>query len=655
MKKTLIVESKAKARTIEYILGKDFQVLASNGHVRDLPEDSLGIKIDDGFKPQYTVLKKSKGTLEFLKKMTKITQEIYLATDPDREGEAIAWHLKALLRRKKDLPKFLRITFHEITDEAVKEALKKPYSINQNLVDAQQARRVLDRLVGYKLSPFLWEKVKEGLSAGRVQTVALRLVVEREKEREQFKPTEFWKIAVLLKKKDIEASFKAELFKKDGKVLDKLAIKTKKEAKAIEKALPKLNYKVKKISFQKEAKYPFPPFITSSLQQEASWRLWFSPRQTMRFAQSLYEKGLITYHRTDSYHFSNLALNSIRKYIEEKIGKEFLPETPNFFKTKSRVAQEAHEAIRPTYITREPETLKGLQVQEKKLYELIWRRTLACQMKPAELRFQKVEIEATPFIFLATALKTVFAGWQKVYLEKISQKDLPPLKVGEKLLYFESQIKQDFTEPPPRFSEAGLIKTLEELGIGRPSTYAPTVSTLFERGYVSKIEGKLVPEEIGKVVAKLLVQNFPEIFDYQFTAKVEDDLDKIANQEIAWQAVVKDFYQPFEKKLAIKNKVVKKVEVPEEKVKAHCPKCDKQLSVRHSRFGKFLACSGFPQCRFTAPFGKEATKTGEGKRLDKKCPRCGKTLVVRRSRFGYFVGCEGYPACEYREKFNRKA
>jgi len=578
-KNLVIVESPAKAGTIEKILGKDFKVRASYGHVRDLPKSKLGVDIEHDFEPQYVIPAKAKKIISELKEELKKSDNLYLATDLDREGEAISWHLaKALnVEKSKDLQVY-RIVFNQITDKAIKDAIDNPRDLDDNLVNAQQARRVLDRLVGYKLSPFLWRKVKKGLSAGRVQSVAVRLVVEREREIEKFNPEEYWELVASLQKIKSEGVFEAKLIKKDGK---EIKVVSKNEADKILNNLERAEYIVGEVRKKEKNRYPSPPFTTSTLQQEAARKLGFSAKKTMMVAQKLYEgmnlgpnghKGLITYMRTDSLNLAPEAIDGIRKQINEKFGKEFLPEKPNFYKNRTKGAQEAHEAIRPSHPELDPEDIaKYLDKDQLKLYSLIWKRAVASQMVPALLDTTSVDIVAKEYLFRATGSVIKFPGFIKVYIEDIDEGDkiddedkegwLPELDEGEKLDLKNLDPQQKFTQPPPRFTEASLVKELEKHEIGRPSTYAPTLSTIQDRGYVVLEEKKFKPLEIGFIVNDVLVEHFPQIVDIGFTAEIEDEFDKIAEGEMEWHKMIKDFYDPFEKNLVEKEKEVKKEDI----------------------------------------------------------------------------------------------
>ncbi|MBU2109929.1 type I DNA topoisomerase [Patescibacteria group bacterium] len=653
MTKLIIVESPTKARTISRFLSGDFKVESSYGHIRDLPKSKLGIDVEKDFEPKYVIPTKSRKKVNELKKEAEKAKEIILATDEDREGEAISWHLTNAL----DLKNPKRIIFHEITEKAIKEALKNPREIDLNLVDAQQARRILDRLVGYELSPFLWKKFFKGLSAGRVQSVAVRLIVDREREIENFIPQEFWSIVALLSTCHVDVprqrgtleSFEAKLIKKDNKLLNKFAVKNKGEADEILKDLNGAEYKVEKIEKKETKRNPNPPFTTSTLQQEAVNKLHFSAKQTMMFAQQLYENGLITYMRTDSVNLSEDSLKSGKKVIDKNFGKEFSLSEPRRFKTKSKGAQEAHEAIRPANPEKTPDKLKkDLDSKQYKLYDLIWRRFIACQMKEAVFDSTTVDIEAKNYGFRATGQVLKFEGWLKVYPSAFSENDLPELKEKEELKLIKLAPNQHFTEPPPRYTEASLVKTLEEYGIGRPSTYAPTISTIQTRNYVAKNEHrKFCPTETGIMVNDLLVKHFPKIVDVGFTAKMEEDLDEIAEGKKKWVPVIKEFYEPFHKNLEEKYEQVEKQNHDEETEEV-CEKCGKPMVIKHGRFGKFMACSGFPECRNTKNIKQEPETIGM------KCPKCppeadkqGEVIIKKTKKGRIFYGCSKYPACDF--------
>ncbi len=634
--KLVIVESPTKSKTIQRFLGQEYLMKSSFGHVRDLPKNELGVDVENDFLPKYVIISKSKKTINSLKREAKKAETIILATDEDREGEAIAWHLTKALNLKD----YQRIVFHEITEKAITEALKNPRKIDINLVNAQQTRRILDRLVGYKLSPFLWKKVVRGLSAGRVQSVTVRLVVEREKEIENFVPQEYWLIEALFKKEEKE--FTASLFKKDDKTIHKLEIETKKEADKILKDLKDVKYKVKNIEKKEVKKNPLPPFTTSALQQEAWQKFRFPARFTMRIAQTLYEQGYITYHRTDSLNLSDSSLFTAKKFIEENYGKNYWAGFLRKYKAKGR-AQEAHEAIRPTHPDKTPDVLESkLDNNQFKLYNLIWRRFIACQMAQARFDSTTMDISAKNYIFRATGQILRFDGLLRVYPMKFTETELPLLKLNEILELLKLIPSQHFTQPPPRYTEASLIKTLEKNGIGRPSTYAPTLSTIQERNYVEKNEKKyFLPTEIGTLVNDLLVEHFPKIVDITFTAKMEEDLDKIAQGKEKWERICRDFYTPFEKNLQKKYEEVAKKSVIEETTEKKCPKCKKPMIIRLGRFGKFYACSNFPKCKYTESL--------EIKTLGIKCPKCKKGEITekRTKTKKIFYGCNRFPKCDF--------
>src|SRR3989344_6056781 len=650
--KLVIVESPTKARTISKFLGKGFKVESSFGHVRDLPKSKLGVDVENNFEPQYIIPVKARKNLNLLKKEAQKAEQIILATDEDREGEAIAWHLAQALglseiKGEKSKIKVERIVFHEITEKAIENALMHPREIDIDLVNAQQARRILDRLVGYKLSPFLWQKVARGLSAGRVQSVAVRLIADREEEIEKFVKQEYWSITASL-----GGGFDAKLIKIGEKTLEKFDIKNEEDAQKIAEEISKNQCVVKSVETKKEKKNPPPPFITSTLQQTASQRIGFSAKQTMMFAQRLYEEGLITYMRTDSLNLSEDALAQAKNFIKENFGEKYSIPEPRKFKTKSKGAQEAHEAIRPTDTSQTPESLKNkLEEKEWRLYNLVWRRFLASQLPEAEVEATKADIASGNYLLRANGARLAFDGFLKVYPLQISENILPELRENEELKTEKVLPEQHFTEPPARYSEATLIKILEKHGIGRPSTYAPTISTIQERGYVEKLEDKkLHPTETGKIVNKILVENFPEIVDIEFTAKIEEEFDEIAEGKKEWIPVIKEFHDPFEKHLKEKYETVKSQKT-EEKTGEQCPECGKDLLIKRGRFGKFIACSGFPDCKFT----KKIPETP----LNIKCPKCLASpdpaardnpgdVIRRRSKKGrWFFGCSQYPNCDF--------
>jgi len=661
----IIVESPTKAKTISKFLGPKYKVRSSYGHMRDLPEKKMGIDIEKNFEPQYVINPKSEEKAEALKKEAKKAERVILATDEDREGEAIAWHLSEILNLDPNAKG--RIVFHEITKKAIEKALDSPREINFDLVDAQQARRVLDRLVGFELSPFLWDKIRRGLSAGRVQSIALRLIAEREREIEKFKKEEFWTVsAALHPKTDPSSNFEAALTEQNGKKIEevitlklfagdyktrKSIISDEKTAKAIKSELEKAVFTVKEIVKKEMKRTPPPPFTTSTLQQAAINSLGFSAKLTMMLAQKLYEQGFITYMRTDSTNLSLESMLASRKTIEKVFGKDYALESPRFYKTKSKGAQEAHEAIRPTYPDKTPDEINGsLDEKQHRLYRLIWRRMIACQMQPAILNSVKVTIDAkgdtNKYLLQANGSTIKFDGYLKVYGAKmpVSENILPPLKEKEILNLEGVNTVQKSTTPPPRYSEAALVKVMEENGIGRPSTYAPTISTIIDRKYVDKNEEKkLFPLEIGLLVNDLLVEHFPKIVDSQFTAGMEKDLDEIAEGHKKWVPVIKEFYEPFHKNLKNKSKEVNKEDLLQ-KIGRKCPECGGDLIMKFGRFGKFIACIKYPECRFTEKTAEE--KKEEAENSGETCEKCGSPMVVKRGRFGAFLGCSKYPECK---------
>jgi DNA topoisomerase-1 len=663
----VIVESPTKAKTISKFLGKGFDVLSSFGHVRDLPKNDIGVDVEHDFTPKYVIPTKAKKAVGELKRAAAKADTVYFASDEDREGEAISWHLREILGL--DAEKIRRITFHEITEEAIKEALEKPRELDINLVDAQQARRVLDRLVGYELSPFLWRKVARGLSAGRVQSVIVRLIVEREREIEKFIPQEYWSIeAMLAKKKGNDAAFLSKLVKKDGETLDKFAVPAAAEAEKIVTDLGGAAWTVESVESKKVHRSPQPPFTTSTLQQEANNRYGFSAKQTMMIAQQLYEgvelgehgaTGLITYMRTDSVNLSEKFITEARAYIKKEHGAAAAPDEARKYKTKSKGAQEAHEAIRPTSALRTPDEIAShLDDKQFKLYDLVWRRAVASQMADAELLTVTVNVDAekagTPkYGFRATGSTIAKKGFLDVYETDTKEVLLPEIADGEKLDAESVIPKQHFTEPPPRYTEASLVKTLEENGIGRPSTYAPTIGTVVDRGYVEKDGRKLKPTELATLVNDLLVAHFPDIVDFGFTASIEEDFDDIAEGKKKWVTVIRAFYEPFKKNLVAKDKEVSKKDLVEETGEM-CEKCGRPMVVKFGRFGKFIACTGFAdkenQCKNTKPMPGQGTPTP----VDEKCTACGAPMMVKRGRFGEFLSCSRYPECKTVKPLQKK-
>ncbi len=697
----VIVESPTKARTLSKFLGNNYQIEASMGHIRDLPKSELGVDVEHNFEPKYIIPRDKRKKANEIKKLVEGAKVVYLASDPDREGEAIAWHLTQLTidngQLTKKMANFKRVVFHEITPEAIKEAFKTPREIDFKLVDAQQARRILDRLVGYKLSPLLWQKVKRGLSAGRVQSVALRLIVEREREIQAFKPDEYWIIDVTLqchpersegslanassnKLRDSSASpqndrsqFTVTLIEINGK---KAEVKDGTTAKKITGDLEKATYTIEKVTKKQVKRHPYPPFTTSTMQQAASNKLSFTAKRTMNLAQGLYEHGLITYMRTDSFNLAASAISAVRGYISSNFGKDFLPPSPKYYKSKSKNAQEAHEAIRPTDLNKTSNAILslGLNKDHIRLYDLIWKRFLACQMNEAIMDQTTVDVIAKgnhpeersdegSYLLRATGSVIRFEGWLKVYKQSLKtsfesklsnsvygkvaedeekdegEKILPEVSENEKLNLLQVIPSQHFTEPPPRFNEASLIKKLEELGIGRPSTYAPILSTIQERFYVERVERRFIPTALGFAVIDFLVKNFANIVDYKFTAGMEDQLDEIARGERQWQPTLKTFYEPFEKHLKEVEDTAEKIKVEVEVTDKICPLCGKNLIVRIGRFGKFLACSGFPECKHTQSLEEI---------VNAKCPEDGGDIVVRHTKKRKtFYGCKNWPKCKY--------
>ncbi len=650
-KNLVIVESPAKAKTISKFLGSNYKVEASNGHVIDLPKSKLGVDVENSFEPHYITIRGKGKVLARLKKEAKKSKEVFLATDPDREGEAISWHLARAL--KIDDEDDIRIVFNEITEQAINQALNSPRPIDDNLVNAQQARRILDRLVGYKLSPLLWKKVRKGLSAGRVQTVAVRIICEREREIKAFEPEEYWEIKAKLTRDesniedDSPAKIEAELYRIDNK---KFKLGSEEETNQALKEIKNNNFAVKKVKKRKRRRNPYPPFTTSTLQQRASSLLNFSAKKTMYIAQQLYEGievgaagtvGLISYIRTDSTRISNEAAGMAKDYILKEFGDEYYQGSRGRKKKKSGV-QDAHEAIRPTAVERVPQKIKKhLSADQFKLYSLIWERFIASQMKPAVYRILTINISAgSKYLFRASGSKILFPGFLRVLTHNSNNRnDIPELSEGEELELDKLIPEQKFTSPPPRYTEASLVKTLEEEGIGRPSTYAPTISTIISRGYVEKENKSLVPTDLGFTVTDKLIDFFPDVTDVEFTARVENKLDQIEEGEEDWRKLLEDFYFPFADRLTEAEEKMEREEIVEETDEV-CDKCGSPMVVKYGRYGKFLACSNFPDCKNTKNY---LEKTG----VD--CPSCEDgVLVERKSRKGRkFYGCSNYPDCEY--------
>ncbi|NEW05534.1 type I DNA topoisomerase [Paenibacillus sp. SYP-B3998] len=645
----VIVESPAKAKTIGKYLGSKYIVKASMGHIRDLPKSQIGVEVDNNFEPKYITIRGKGSILKELKDASKKVKKIYLAADPDREGEAIAWHLAHYLAVGAD--EACRVVFNEITKEAVKDAFKTPRIINQDLVNAQQARRILDRLVGYKISPLLWKKVKKGLSAGRVQSVAVKLIYDRENEIKAFEPEEYWSITAVLDAG--KTTFEAKYHSING---EKRELHSEEDVNEILAAMGSEAFTVKEVKEKERQRNPSPPFITSSLQQEAARKLNFRASKTMSVAQQLYEGidlgkegtvGLITYMRTDSTRISPVAQGEAKEFIEGKYGAAFYPETPRLYTKKNANAQDAHEGIRPTSVLREPDQMKEfLSKDQYRLYKLVWERFVASQMASAILDTMTIDLAAGVTVFRASGSKMKFAGFMKVYVESnddgTTEEDklLPPLSQGDSLPKQSVDPKQHFTQPPPRYTEARLVRALEEMGIGRPSTYAPTLETIQKRGYVAIDEKKFVPTELGELVIQLMEEFFPEILNVEFTAHMEEELDFVEEGKEDWVRVLDSFYTSFEKRLEFAEEEMKEIEIQDEVSDEICEKCGKHLVYKMGRFGKFLACSGFPDCRNTKPIVKDIGVT---------CPTCKKGKIVeRRSKKGrIFFGCDQYPECDF--------
>ena len=645
-KKLVIVESPSKAGTIKKYLGSGYSVVASMGHIIDLPKSQLGIDVENGFEPRYITIRGKGDLVKSLKREAKNASKIYLATDPDREGEAISWHLANLLEIEEGAK--CRVTFNEITKKAVTAGIKEPREIDESLVDAQQARRVLDRIVGYKISPILWKKVRKGLSAGRVQSVATKLICDREKEINDFESKEYWTIDAQLysgKKK-----FAASFYGKGGKKTD---IKDGEDADRILKALDGGKFTVTKIKNAVKKKTSAPPFITSTLQQEAGRKLSFTSQRTMQAAQQLYEGinikgkgqiGLITYMRTDSLRVSDDAVAEARAYIEKTYGKDYLPSKAKVYKTKKN-AQDAHEAIRPTYPSLAPDSIKdSLNGDQYKIYKIIWDRFMSSQMADAVFDTVNAEIEANGYTFHAAGSTVKFAGFSLLYtesndLDEKKEAKLPPLNEGDELKCDKVESEQHFTQPPARYTEASLIKILEEKGIGRPSTYSPIITTIIARGYVVRSKKSLMPTELGTIVNTIMCENFENIVDVAFTANMEEKLDKVEEGKLKWRSLIEDFYSPFEKTLSLAEEKIGNVEIKDEVSDIKCDKCGRLMVYKQGRFGRFLACPGFPECRNT-----KAIVKGTGV----ACPKCGKEVIEKKSKRGkVFYGCTGYPECDF--------
>ena len=647
--KLVIVESPAKANTIKKFLGGNTKVVASMGHVRDLPKSKMGIDIEHDFEPEYINIRGKGDLIKALKKDAKQAKKVYIATDPDREGEAIAWHLANLLSEDKD--KITRVTFNEITKTAVQKAIKEPRNIDENLVDAQQARRVLDRIVGYKMSPVLWKKVKRGLSAGRVQSVAVKLIVDREEEIEKFVPEEYWNIYAILQDRDAKKVFEARFYGKDGK---KQEIHSKDEVDKILENIKQAKYIVNEVKRGERKRTPAPPFTTSTMQQEASRKLGFTLKKTMSIAQGLYEGvkipergtiGLITYMRTDSTRISEEARQSAKEHIVSTYGEKYYE---NRYYRTNKDSQDAHEGIRPTYSNIDPESIKeALTKDQYKLYKLIYNRFIASQMSSAVYDTMAVNIKANEYDFKANGQLLKFKGFMTLYVEGTDGKEqeqeegmLPDLQENQELKLEKLDPKQSFTEPPPRYTEASLVKALEEKGIGRPSTYSPIITTILDRRYIEKIQKQLVPTDLGKIVNKLLTENFSDVINVEFTAKIENEFDEIAEGKEEWKKMIRQFYGPFEDEIEKVEKELEHVKIEDEVSDVKCEKCGRMMVYKYGRFGKFLACPGYPECKNTKPIVET---------IDVPCPKCGGKVQVRKTkrRRNYYI-CENNPkSCDY--------
>ena len=659
-KSLVIVESPAKAKTIKKILGDSYFIKASVGHIRDLPQKSLGVDVKNNFEPEYEILENKKKVVDDLNQAAEEADDIFLAPDPDREGEAIAWHISTILNKPKK--NIHRIVFNEITKTAILEAVKTPRNIDMDMVNAQQTRRILDRLVGYKISPLLWQKVGKGLSAGRVQSVAVKIICDREEEIEAFIPVEYWTITAELSKLKSSVCFNAELTKYNG---EKIEIKNGDDSAKIVETLSKSSteFKVSKVTTRNTQRKPQAPFITSTLQREASSRLGYSVKKTMQVAQKLYEGielgssghvGLITYMRTDSTRISDEAKDAAKEYIIEHYGKNYYPEEPRVYAKKGKNVQDAHEAIRPSYIDKNPESVRQyLTPEQHKLYKLIWEKFIASQMQSAEVKTISVEIEAAKYTFRASSSKITFDGFLIVYDDREDEEKtdaIPDLNKDDVLKLKKIDPKQHFTQPPPRYSEATLVKALEELGVGRPSTYAPTISTIQDRGYVIKEEKALVPTVLGRAVNGLLVKHFPEIVDSQFTANMETNLDDIAENHAQWKKILGNFYEPFAEVLKKAKKEMEKIEILTEHV---CTECGKQMALKTTFGSQFLGCSGYPECTNTMPLAKDQKPLPEDRPSDELCEKCNSSMLIKRGPYGDYLSCTN-EECKHRKKFIKK-
>lgn len=659
-KNLVIVESPAKAKTIKKILGDSYFIKASVGHIRDLPQKSLGVDVKNKFEPEYEILDNKKKVVDELNKAAEEADEVFLAPDPDREGEAIAWHISTILKKSKK--NIHRIVFNEITKTAIQEAVKSPRSIDMDMVNAQQTRRILDRLVGYKISPLLWTKVGKGLSAGRVQSVAVRIICDREAEIDAFVAEEYWTISAELAKAKSSVSFNAELTKYNG---EKIEIKNGEESAKIVEILSKdsVEFIVSKVTTRNTQRKPQAPFITSTLQREASNRLGYSVKKTMQIAQKLYEGvdlgasgpvGLITYMRTDSTRISDEAKDAAKEYIIDHFGKNYYPEEPRVYAKKGKNVQDAHEAIRPSYIDKTPESVRQYLLPEQyRLYKLIWERFIASQMQSTEVKTISVEIEAEKYTFRASSSKITFDGFLIVYDDREEEEKtdaIPDLNKDDILKLRKLNPVQHFTQPPPRYSEATLVKALEELGVGRPSTYAPTIATIQDRGYVIKEEKSLIPTALGKTVNMLLVKHFPEIVDSRFTANMETNLDNIAEKQAEWRKILGDFYDPFAEVLKKAKKEMEKVEILTEHV---CAECGRPMALKTTFNSQFLGCSGYPECKNTAPLAKDQKPLPEDRPSDELCEKCNSAMLIKRGPFGDYLSCTN-EECKHRKKYIKK-
>ncbi|MEA2020750.1 MAG: type I DNA topoisomerase [Patescibacteria group bacterium] len=676
MANLVVVESPTKAKTILKYLGDNFEVESSRGHIKDLPKSELGVDVESDFEPKYVVVKGKSKIIDQLKKAASKADEVWLATDLDREGEAIACHLAEVLAEvtNSKVQDFKRVVFHEITESAIKASFEDPRGVDFDLVDAQKARRVLDRLVGYKLSPLLWKKVRGGLSAGRVQSVAVRFVVERENERESFQSDKYWSLESLFAGSG-DRKFWAELKEVNGESIEKreekelfagkyqitkTTIDTKERLEEVKKAAEKSDFSVSSVTEKEIRRKPYPPLTTSSLQASAA-SLGFSSSKTMRIAQRLYEEGFITYHRTDSEFLSSSAIKACRVFVKNNLGEEYLPESPVRYQTKSKTAQEAHEAIRPTDVTVKPGAVRKLGQDEFELYNLIWRQTVASQMKPAVFSRTTVDVlaDGNGILFRGVGRILKFDGWLKIrprIRKRTKENEIPIFEEGETAEVEKLKEEKHQTAPPPRYSEATLIKELKEYGIGRPSTYAPIISTIQKREYVQKEGGYFVPTDIGKVVTGLLIEHFPTIVDVDFTAEMENSLDKVASGKVDWKKIIREFWEPFSDRLKEKMEEIERSEVTVlEETDEKCPECGRPLVVKLGKYGKFLSCSGFPECEYARPFS-DVDEDGvpddiDEEQLEGECPKCGGDLELREGRYGKFISCSNYPECKFTKNY----